>query len=262
VLSGRTFTESDRPGSPSVVVVNRAFVVKFFRDGDPMGRRIRLGGAQSNGPWSTIVGVVGDMFAGHRDNPKAPAIFQAFAQARTSFASIAARTTGPPMDITQSVRDVVAGLNPDIPLFWVQSLDIATSNQLWFVRIFGTIFMIFGLVALFLASIGLFAVMSFSVSRRTRELGIRRALGAGSGDVLGMICRQGFWQLGIGMAVGLGLAAAIANPMAVILFEVEPRDPFIFCGVTMVLVVVGMVASLVPAVRATQVDPLVALRSD
>jgi predicted permease len=262
VLSGRAFTVFDRPGSPSVVVVTRAFAMKFLKGRDPIGRRIQLGGAQSTAPWSTIVGVVGDVFAGHRDDPKAPAIFQPFAQARTSFASIAARTTGPPMSITQSVREAVAGLNADIPVFWVQSLDAAIANQLWFVRIFGTMFIIFGFVALFLAALGLYAVMSFAVSRRTREIGIRMALGAQGRDVLRMISRQGLWQLGTGIAAGLALAAAIANRMSVVLFEVEPRDPLILCAVIAVLAVVGLVACLVPATRATRIDPLVAFRSE
>jgi len=123
-------------------------------------------------------------------------------------------------------------------------------------------FMIFGVVALFLASVGLYAVMSFSVSRRRREVGIRMALGARSGDVVRMIFGQGLIQLGIGMTVGLALAFGISTLMKVILFQVQPRDPAIFGGVVGVLLAVGLLACLVPARRATLVDPLVALRSD
>src|SRR5207249_5755565 len=131
-------------------------------------------------------------------------------------------------------------LNPDIPLYWVQSLDVAIAQSLWFVRVFGTMFMIFGFVALFLASIGLYAVMSFSVSRRTREVGIRMALGAQGRDVVRMIFGQGLLQLGIGMAAGLALATGISQLLKVILFQVQPRDPTIFGAVAVTLIGVGL----------------------
>jgi putative ABC transport system permease protein len=210
----------------------------------------------------TIVGVVGNTFNGDQENPMSAAIFQPFAQARSTFVYISARTAGPPLAITQGVRDAVTSLNPDIPLYWVQSLDVAIDQALWFVRVFGTMFLIFGFVALFLASIGLYAVMSFSVSRRTREVGIRMALGAQARDVVRMIFGQGLLQLGIGMTVGLALALGISRLMSVILFQVQPRDPVIFGGVAAVLAAVGLLACFVPASRATRVDPLVALRSD
>jgi ABC-type antimicrobial peptide transport system permease subunit len=122
-------------------------------------------------------------------------------------------------------------------------------------------FMIFGAAALFLAAIGLYAVMSFAVSRRAREVGIRMALGAQGGQVVRMIFRQGAWQLGLGMTVGLVLATGLAKLTKVILFDVQPNDPQVFAGVVIVLAVTGLVACLVPARRATRVDPLTALRS-
>jgi predicted permease len=262
LASGRAFSDADVPGSVPVVLVNRAFVAKFFKNTDPIGRRVRLGGEKSTAPWSTIVGVVGDMFGGNQEDPMPPAIIRPFAQARSSFVYISARTNGPPMAITAAVRDAVASLNPDIPLYWVSSLDDAVAQSLWFVRVFGTMFMIFGFVALFLASVGLYAVMSFSVSRRTREVGIRMALGAQGGDVVRMVFGQGLLQLTVGMGAGLTLALAISQLMKVVLFQVQPRDPVIFGGVAAVLVAVGLFACFVPARRATLVDPLVALRSD
>jgi putative ABC transport system permease protein len=223
---------------------------------------VRLGGPKSTAPWLTIIGVVGDMFSGNQDNPFRPAMFQPFAQARSTFVYISARTAGPPLSITQGVRESVMALNPDIPLYWVQPLEDTVGQSLWFVKVFGTMFMIFGFVALFLASVGLYAVMSFSVSRRTREVGIRMALGAQGRDVVGMIFGQGLWQLGIGMTLGLTLALGISQLLKIVLFQVQPRDPVIFGGVAAVLVLVGLIACLIPARRATLVDPLVALRSD
>ncbi|HVX39962.1 MAG TPA: ABC transporter permease [Gemmatimonadaceae bacterium] len=262
VVAGRAFNASDREGSLPVAIVNRAFAAKYFKNGDPIGHRIRMGRSASTAPWLTIVGVVGDMFSGDQENPMPPAFFQPMAQARQSFVYIAARTAGPPLAITGAVRDAVAAVNPDIPLYWIDSLDNAIQQALWFVRVFGTMFMIFGFIALFLASVGLYAVMSFSVSRRAREVGIRMALGAQGRDVIRLIFGQGFLQLAIGMTLGLAMAFGISQLLKVILFQVEPRDPVIFGGVAAVLGLVGLVACLVPARRATLVDPLVALRSD
>src|SRR5262249_24950869 len=212
-LQGRTFTSEDRVGSLPVAVVNKAFVDKFYKNGDVIGRRIRLGSSQSTQPWRTVVGIVGNVFTGDQQNPMAPTLFAPFAQNRVNFVWITAKTAGPPLNLSQGLRETVSSVNPDIPLYWVQTVDEAAAQSLWFIRVFGTMFMIFGFVALFLASVGLYAVMSFSVSRRTREVGIRMALGAQGRDVIGMIFGQGAWQLGIGMAAGLALAAAIAQVM-------------------------------------------------
>ena len=141
-------------------------------------------------------------------------------------------------------------------------MEEALARPLWFIRVFGTMFMIFGGIALFLAAIGLYAVMSFSVSRRSKEVGIRMALGAQAGQVVRLVFRQGLWQLGVGVALGLVLAAAIGQATSVILFQVQPRDPQVFGAVVVVLLITGMLACLVPARRATRVDPLAALRSE
>jgi ABC-type antimicrobial peptide transport system permease subunit len=209
----------------------------------------------------TIVGVVPTMFSGDAEHPRAPAYFAPLSQHHSSFVSLIVQTSGPPMAVTQQVRQAVAQLNADIPLYWVYSMDEALARPLWYIRVFGTMFMIFGAIALFLAAIGLYAVMSFSVSRRTREVGIRMALGAQAGQVIRMMFRQGVIQLGAGIAVGLLLAAAIGQATSVILFEVQPRDPQVFIGVVVVLAITGMLACLLPARRATRVDPLTALRS-
>jgi predicted permease len=262
VLQGRLFTEADRAGSLPVVIVTKAWADKFFAKQGVLGKRIRMGNSTSKQPWLTVVGVIPNVFSGGQEDPKPPAMFQPFAQARTGFVYIAARTTGAPMALTAPIRQAVSAINPDIPLYWVQPLETAIAEQTWVVRVFGTMFMIFGFVALFLASVGLYAVMSFAVSRRTREVGIRMALGAQGRDVVRMIFGQGMVQLGVGMTLGLALAAGIAQLMKIVLFDVQPRDPAIFGGVAVVLALVGLVACLLPAKRATMVDPLVALRSD
>ena len=262
IASGRSFGDDDGPGSPPVAIVNRAFVNQYLRQGDPIGRRIRLGDGKSTEPWITIVGTVGNTFNGDMTNPMSPAIFRPFAQQRRSFVYISARTASAPLAIAQAVRGVVARLNPDIPLFEVQTLDEGVTKSLSFPRLFGTMFVILGVAALLLASVGLYAVMSFSVSRRRREVGIRMALGAQRHRVMAMIVGQGLIQLGIGMSIGFAMALGLSQLLTFILFQLQPRDPVIFGGVAVVLVMVGLIACLVPAKRATLVDPLVALRTE
>jgi putative ABC transport system permease protein len=262
VLQGRVIQTGDREGTLPVAVVSQRFARKFFAGQDPIGRRIRLGGKRSTRPWRTIVGVVPDVYSGDSDEPRDERVYVPLAQNHTNFVSLAVRTAGPPMGIVPAVRDAVASINPDIPIYWPYSMDEALARPLWFIRVFGTMFMIFGFIALFLASVGLYAVMAFSVSRRTREVGIRMALGARGGDVVRMVFRQGIVQLTIGMAAGLALALGVSQLLSVILFDVQPRDPAVFGAVVAVLSLAGLAACLLPARRATRVDPLIALRAE
>jgi putative ABC transport system permease protein len=261
-LQGRTITAQDRADAPPVAVVNQAFVTKFFANQDPIGRRIRLGNSHSKAPWLTIVGVAPTTFSTDPENPRPAAVYSSLAQDHSNFVSIAVRTAREPMTLTPQVRDVVSSLNQDIPIYWVYSMDEALARPLWFIRVFGTMFMIFGFIALFLASVGLYAVMAFSVSRRTREVGIRMALGAQTTHVVNMILRQGLLQLGLGMGFGIALALGVSQLMQFVLIEVQPRDPAVFLSVVATLTLTGMLACLLPAHRATRVDPLAALRSD
>lgn len=262
VLQGRGFTTADREGTLPTAVINQAFAAKYFANTDPIGRRIRIGASRSTAPWLTIVGVVPNTYSGDPERMRPPFVYLPLAQNHTNFVSLAVRTAGPPMAITPQVREIVSALDRDIPIYWVYSMTEALARPLWFIRVFGSMFMLFGVVALFLAGVGLYAVMAFSVSRRTREVGIRMALGAEAGHVLGMVLRQGLVQLGIGMAAGLALAFGVSQLMKIVLFDVQPRDPQIFAVVVSVLSIAGIVACLVPAHRATRVDPLTALRSE
>jgi predicted permease len=259
---GRLLDDTDREAGLPVAVVNQAFADQHLKGKDPLGARIRFGGRTSTTQWMTIVGVVPSLFSGDPEEPRRPAFYVPLSQNHSSFISLAVQTTGNPMAITPQVRQTVASLNPDIPIYFVYSMEEAFARPTWFIRVFGTMFMIFGLIALFLASVGLYAVMSFAVSRRVREVGIRMALGAQGRDVIRMIFGQGVWQLGIGLVLGLGIAAGVANLLTIILFDVQPRDPAIFGSVVVVLAMAGMAACFVPARRATRVDPLVALRAE
>jgi putative ABC transport system permease protein len=259
---GRLLEASDRAGNLPVAVVTERFVQQHFADGNALGKRVRLGGGESTQEWITIVGVVPNVFAGDPDEPFPAAIFRPFSQAHSAFAYVAVRAMGDPMSMADPVRQSVASLEPDLPIYWPMTYDAAVAQPLWFIRVFGTMFMVFGVVALFLASIGLYAVMSFSVSRRAREVGIRMALGATARDVIRLLLSQGWIQLGMGLGIGLVLAGLISRVMSVVLFDVEPLDPVVFGGVALTLVATGTLACLLPARRATRVDPSDAMRSE
>jgi ABC-type antimicrobial peptide transport system permease subunit len=258
---GRLFNSSDRLEGLPVAIVNERFAKQYFPKG-AMGHRIRFGGEKSTQQWLTIVGVVPTIFGGQQNDPRPTMVFRPLEQEHSNFDYVSARIASNPMSLTAPVREIAAQLNPDIPLYWVMSLDAAIAQPLWFVRVFGTMFMIFGFIALFLASVGLYAVMSFSVSRRTREVGIRMALGASARNVIRMIFGQGLVQVTVGLVAGLALATGISQLLSAILFDVQPRDPLVFGGVAALLLATGGLACLLPARRATRVDPLSALRAE
>ncbi len=261
-LEGRVLTRQDAHGNLPVAVVNRTFASRFFPNESPLGRRIRIGTADSERPWRTIVGVVPDLHMDGVENEEPEGFYLPLYQSDTRFASMAVRVRDgrDAMAVAPEVRDAVLGVDQDLPIYWVRTLEETIAGNTWFYYVFGTLFMVFGGVALFLATIGLYGVMAFAVSRRTSELGVRMALGAQTRDVLRLVLRQGLLQLAIGLVLGLVLAAGLANMLQIILFDVEPRDPMIFLGIIGVLTATGLLASLIPAQRASRIDPLVALR--
>jgi putative ABC transport system permease protein len=261
-LAGRLLAEGDRADGLPVAVVNRPFAEHFFPGASPLGRRIRVGTSDSDKPWATVVGVVPDLHMGGSDNENPAGFYLPLAQDDARFMSIVARTQGDPLALTGAVRRAVIDLDPDLPIYFVRTMPEVIRRNTWFVGVFGALFAAFGAAALFLAAIGLYGVMAFSVSRRTQEVGIRLALGARTGQVLGMVFRQGMVQLGIGLLLGLGLAAALSRGIAVLLFQVEPWDPAVFAAIVAILGTSGLAACLLPARRAARVDPVVALRAE
>lgn len=264
VLAGRDFNVDDVTGALPVAIVNRSFVDRVIGGRDPLGARVRFGGEESPLPWLTIVGVVPDMSmeglqSSGRRSPQG--VYTPVAQDDRNFMSIALLTEGDPLEMASVVRNEVAGLDPDMPIYWPQALQTSLEQETWYYRIFGKLFAAFGAAALFLATIGLYGVISFAVRRRTAEVGIRLALGARPADVLSLIVRQGFWQIGLGLVLGLGLAALAAGGLEAMLFQVSPRDAGVFGGIAAVLLVTGLAACAIPALRAARVDPLIALRT-
>lgn len=267
VLQGRWIERTDGRDAPRVVVVNQAFVDRHLPQGDPLGRRIRLGWLEEPDNWAEIVGVVPDhrMEGLGNNEPGArssPGFYVPLAQYDVRFVSIAARVDDQPLQLSMPVRDAVAAADPDTPIYFVQTLEEAMAQNTWFYRIFGNLFVAFGLAALFLASVGLYGVMSFSVSHRVSEMGVRMALGAQARQVVGLVLRQGMGQIALGLAFGAGIAFLLARSLTLILYQVRPWDPVTFLGVLAILVLTGVAASAIPALRATKVDPMVALHAE
>jgi predicted permease len=262
VVRGRAFTTADGADGMQVAIVNESFAERYFPGEDALGRRVRQGRSESVQPWLTIVGVVPDMYLeGVEDQEDDPeGMYVPLAQADVSFLYMALRAGGNPMTLANPARDAVASVDRDVPLYWVQSLQSAIDETTWYFRVFGTLFMVFGIVALFLASVGLYGVMSASVSNRTTEMGIRMALGAKARDVRRLVVRQGMIQMAIGVALGLALAGLLARGLDILLYRVEAWDPITFISISLVLAAVGLLASYIPALRATRVEPIAALR--
>ena len=264
-VRGRAFSRLDRAGEQPVAIVNESFVSRYFSGQDPIGRQLRSGGSSSDaGTWRMIVGVVPDLMLegiGNRESQVGTGFYLPLAQARDWSASLLVRSRGAPLELTDGVRDFVRSVDPDVAIFNVRTLSAAIRVETLYFRIVGAIYVIFGAVALFLASVGLFGVVSFGAERRAQEVGIRMAVGATAKDVVGLIVRQGVLQVSVGLVVGISMAIGLARVMVILLFETEPWDPAVYAGVVALILVVGVLASLVPAVRAARMNPVRALQS-
>jgi putative ABC transport system permease protein len=264
VLRGRAITTADRLESAPVAVVSEALARRYFPGTDAIGQRIRFAGTTGDAGWLTIVGVMPTLYAANFNlqNLWPAEVLTAFWQdPNPTTASIALRGA-PDVASAAPIRRIVAAIDPEIPVYATQSMDDVLAEPMWGLQVFGSMFAIFGVVSLVLAAIGLYAVMAFSVSRRVRELGIRMALGATGGDIIRLVSRQGARHILVGLSVGFLGAAVLVRAARATLFEVSPNDPLVFAVVAGVLAAAALVACLVPAFRATRVDPLVALRNE
>jgi putative ABC transport system permease protein len=259
MIEGRAFDDRDRAESVPTVIVNQALARKYFPDG-AIGRRLALASG-SHQEWREIVGVVPDLGMGETPNDRVrEALYLPMAQMPPSAVSLFARTAGAPLAISAPARDAIRALDANLPLFNIATVQQSFDDGTWPFRVFGSLFMAFGVAALFLATVGLYGVMAFSVSRRTQEIGVRMAMGAGARDVLLMVLRQGLWQIMGGILLGGGLGMALGSAMTLLLFRVSPYDPRILAAIAAVLAGTAVLACLVPARRAAAVDPMAALR--
>jgi predicted permease len=261
-LRGRDFTAQDTPSSERVVIINESLARDLWPNlkdiGEVIGRRIRLG-SESNAPWNVIVGVAGDCkYFGLREE----GVWTPLAQEYAPFFQAVVRTTAETPGVVAAIRREVAALDPNLPIQNLITLRDHVGLWLWTAEMSAGLVTALGALGLLLAAIGLYGVMSYAVARRTREIGIRMALGAQARDMLKMIIGQGLRLTLAGVAIGLAAALALARLVASLLYGVSARDPITFVLVPLMLVAVAWLACHIPARRATKVDPLVALRHE
>jgi predicted permease len=262
LMDGRLFDERDVKGSPDVAIVNQTMARTFWGNETPLGRRIQPG---MNGPMCTIIGVVEDVKNAGLDNPTGTEIFLPSAQEQGSgnrAASVFLRSPGDPSSLANAVRSAVRAIDPMIPVTNVQTVEQVLASARSRPRFLTLLLVLFSSVALVIASVGIYGVISFSVARRSKEFALRMALGAQQKDVLGLVMKQGAALALFGVAAGVLGAFALTRLMASLLFGVRPTDALTFISVSALLVVVALCASFIPAQRATQVDPMQALRHE
>ena len=260
LLKGRDFTEQDDEQSPRVAVVNETFARRCWPGADAIGQRFSFPG-RDNTPIH-VIGIVQDGKYRSLSEDPLPFVFTSIKQSYAGLTTLVARTDGDPASAIAAIRRELQSLDPHLPAFGAMTLTEHLRLPLFPARVAAAALGGFGLLSLTLAAIGLFGVMSYTVSQRTREIGIRMALGARGLDVLGMLVRQGMTVVALGVALGLAGALALTRMMSSLLFGVGATDPLTFAGVTLLLAGVALLACYLPARRATKVDPLVALRHD
>jgi putative ABC transport system permease protein len=258
LLSGREFTDQDREGAPRVAIVNETLVRDLFPNTNPIGQRVRVLLRQPS-TWE-IVGVVKDSKYRSLGEDSMPYIFLPYLQNPQPAMALHVQTSGNPRGLAAAVRREVQALDPNLPAFNVMSLADNIDISLFPSRFGAVLLGVFGFLALLIASIGIYGVMSYGVSERTHEMGIRMALGARGRDVLRLVISQGMWLALIGVAIGAGLALAVTRVVKSYLYDVSVTDPLTFIGIAVLLIGVALLACYVPARRATKVDPLEALR--
>lgn len=263
LLRGRMFSPTDTRESPHVVLVDQKFAERWFGSEDPIGKRI-TSDFDPGKPraWATIVGIIGNVPQQLDQGYDRGAIYHNFEQSDLNFVNYAVRVSGNPGTYGPVLQKAVSAVKRDIPIYSVFTMSYLQELAYWERGFYGKVFSVFGVGALFLASLGVYGVMAYNVAQRTPEIGVRMALGATPRDVLRLVGSQGLWLLGIGLLCGVGGALGVTRLMAALLYEISPSDPPTYFALTSVLAIVGFLACWLPARRATRVDPLIALRSE
>jgi putative ABC transport system permease protein len=265
LTAGREFGPGDIAGSEPVVIINRQVAERYFPGEDPIGRRIRLGGENATDDWRTIVGVSPDLWAAGLDNSpdiNPPAAYIPVMQSPPRTLTLAVITAAPAAQVASSIRDAVSAIDPEVPVYDVKTMGEVIEDNSWFFAFGAAVIGACGLSALILAAIGLYGVIAFSVGRRTREIGIRIAVGATPQRILQLVMWRGGRQVIIGSVFGFALAYLLGSGVSTLLFMVEPNSPPVYAVFGSLLIAITVVATLIPARRASRVDPLSALRSE
>jgi putative ABC transport system permease protein len=272
VVRGRAFVEGDGAPGAEAIVIDARIAARYFPGEDPLGRRLRFltlapprNGTQAEppSPWHTIVGISPTEWRSTlRHDDEGGVVYLPTRGDLPAAAFLLVRSALPPASVMDAVRRAVVAIDPDQPVFTVQTLDQHLSEQRWPMRVFGVLFGVFAVIALVLSSVGLYAVIAYAVNERTQEIGVRMALGAEARQVRWLVLRRGLAQLAVGLTLGLSGALAFSRVLRRSLVGVDPSDPVTFAAIALLLSVVAIAACLGPARRATRIDPLDALRSN
>jgi putative ABC transport system permease protein len=260
LLSGRLYDERDGPDKQRVAIVNDAFARRFFPNGDVLGKRVSFSCPEGASLCRTIVGVVGNVRQESLTDDVAAELYLPYTQMPMNGMTLVVRTTSDPLSLAPAVRNEVLGVDKNQPIFDVKTMDQRVNDAVAVSRSLMLLFSAFALLALVLGSVGIYGIVSYSVTQRTHEIGIRMALGARAGNVLSLIMKNGLALVLTGIVIGIAGALALTRFMTTLLFGVTPTDTATFVIVSAIFFVIAVAASLIPAVRATRVDPLVALR--
>jgi putative ABC transport system permease protein len=262
-LRGRTFTEGDGIAGPPVILVNQRFTERFWPNDDPIGKRLRLFQGSTPDAWATVIGIVPEILQDNGDRVHEPLIYIPYRQKPQRDMAVVARTAVAPAGLGTAFRKSVQSIDEDLPVYRLLTMEERLDQNYWQWRVFGTLFAIFAGIALALASVGLYAVIAHSVSQRTKEIGVRMALGASSRQILALVFSQGIVQMAIGLALGLAGAFGVTRILRTILAgSVSPTDPATFAAAASILALAAVLGCYIPARRATNVDPVVALRDE
>jgi putative ABC transport system permease protein len=243
-----------------VTIVEERLAREYWPNESPLGKRVRFGPPEDNEPWHTVVGVVGEVKHQGLGLTGRKSVYLPHSQISIGGLTVVVRATTKPESLAAVIRSQVKEMNPDQPVTSVRTMKEVISRSVWQPRLYAILFGIFAVVALVLASVGIYGVMAYSVAQRTHEMGIRMALGAQKRDVLRLVIGQGMMLASIGVAVGVIGALALTRLMKTLLFNMSATDPMTFVTLALVLTAVALLACYLPARRATKVDPMIALR--
>jgi putative ABC transport system permease protein len=261
--SGRVFTDADGVSGPPVALVNQSFAGKFWPGQDPLGKRLRLFTAGTPETWLQVKGVVPNIVQNDISPRQVdPLIYIPYRQKPQADMAIVARTVVPPGTLATAFRREIQAVDSDLPIYNLWTMQERLERNYWFYRVLGVLFIIFAGIALFLASIGLYAVMAHSANQRTQEIGVRMAMGASARTILQLLFTQGMLRVAVGVAIGLVAAFGVTRVLKAILVQVAPADPMTFATASVVLAIVAALGCWIPARRAMRVDPMVALRHE
>jgi putative ABC transport system permease protein len=260
LVGGRFFSDADNMDAMRVAVISRSTAARFWPRGDAVGHRIRLGAADSAEPWITVVGVAGDIRQNWWNPVTRPVIYKPFLQSPERSMTFLLRAESNPTSYVAPMREVIRQADPEIAMRGVNTLEVEVVESIAIVRIMGILMGVFGGVALALSSVGVYGVLSESVAQRTREIGIRMALGAHPRDLMKLVLGQALKLTGIGLAIALPISFLVGQAMASLVFGIVSTDFTVLLGFTVLFVLVALAAGYLPARRAMRMDPMSSLR--